>query len=489
MIGRSIDLARRVREWQGIRIAVLGDVILDRYTWGQVSRISPEAPVPVVLVGPEELRLGGAANVAANVAAVGGQVALLGVVGSDAGGASIERLLDQQHIAPRGLVIDAARPTIVKERVMARNQQLMRIDRETYVPLGADIEQELIERIEALGNVRVWIVSDYGKGTLTRSVLERVVGSGATVLVDPKGKDYARYRGATLITPNKKEAEEATARVLDGPAAWRAAAADLIEQLALQAAVITLGPEGAFGRTRSGEEMHVPADARAVFDVTGAGDTMIALLAMGLATGESLFDALSIANAGAGVVVGKVGTAPVTKSELVHALDAFATMRHEKILDGTTLLERLQQHRTRHESIVFTNGCFDILHEGHVDYLRFAKSRGSVLVVGVNDDASVRRLKGVGRPVNAIAARMKVLAALQDVDYVTPFADDTPADLIRTISPQVLVKGEDWRDKGVVGREWVEAHGGQVVLAPLTPGRSTTALLDAARSGGEGGCR
>jgi D-beta-D-heptose 7-phosphate kinase / D-beta-D-heptose 1-phosphate adenosyltransferase len=483
MVTRNIELARRVAEWSEIPVAVIGDVILDRYTWGKVSRISPEAPVPVVLVGPEELRLGGAANVAANLAAAGGAATLCGVVGQDASAARLMGLLTEHGIVSTGITVDASRPTVVKERVMAHNQQLLRIDRELYEPLAAAVEADLLRKIDALAGVKVWVVSDYGKGTLSRRVLEKVIATRATVLVDPKGKDYARYRGATLVTPNKKEAEEATGLALSSPKSWRAAATQLIESLSLQAAVITLGAEGLYGRTAAGDEVHVPADARAVFDVTGAGDTVIALMALALAAGEPLFDALKIANAGAGVVVGKVGTAPVSKSELARALDAFASVQGQKVFSRPELLERLLDHRSRRERVVFTNGCFDVLHEGHVDYLRFAKSRGSVLVVGVNDDASVRRLKGTGRPINSLAARGKVLAALQDVDYVTSFAEDTPAELIRAISPDVLVKGEDWREKGVVGREWVESHGGEVVLAPLTPGRSTSALIEAMRAG------
>jgi D-beta-D-heptose 7-phosphate kinase/D-beta-D-heptose 1-phosphate adenosyltransferase len=329
------------------------------------------------------------------------------------------------------------------------------------------------------------VLSDYGKGVLSRVLIQGAIrvahDHGVPVLVDPKGKDYARYKGAHLVTPNRKEAEEALGRKLAGLDELGAGAKDLIRLAELEAAVITLGAEGMFHFSRDGSAGHIPTVARAVFDVTGAGDTVIALLGLGLAAGLDLADAVVLANHAAGIVVGKRGAASVTRSELLGA-ERSASDRH-KVIHPDELETRLAEWRSRGLRLVFTNGCFDVLHRGHIEYLRFARAKGDVLLVGVNSDDSVRRLKGPERPLNPLEDRMEVLAALEMVDGVVAFAEDTPKQIIERVTPQVLVKGEDWRDKGVVGREWVERHGGEVHLAPLLPGRSTTTILERARGG------
>jgi D-beta-D-heptose 7-phosphate kinase/D-beta-D-heptose 1-phosphate adenosyltransferase len=325
------------------------------------------------------------------------------------------------------------------------------------------------------------ILSDYGKGVLTRRVLEVALRAcnerRVPVLVDPKGTDFTRYRGATLLTPNRKEAELALGRSLKSLEDVPAAARDLKRIASLHASVITLGADGMYFEDADGTNGLVPTTAQQVFDVTGAGDTVISHLALALGSGWKLADAVVLANTAAGIVVGKRGAASVTRTEVREALGDHAG-RENKVVDESGLDARVTRWRQEGRRIVMTNGCFDVLHAGHVQYLRFARSQGDVLIVGVNDDASVKRLKGAGRPVNGIEDRMEVLAALEMVDAVLPFGDDTPAALVERVTPHVLVKGEDWREKGVVGREWVERHGGKVVLAPLLAGRSTTSTLE-----------
>jgi D-beta-D-heptose 7-phosphate kinase/D-beta-D-heptose 1-phosphate adenosyltransferase len=326
------------------------------------------------------------------------------------------------------------------------------------------------------------VVSDYAKGTVTPAVLQAILASGTRVLVDPKGTDYSRYRGAYGITPNRAEAEAATGVVIEDATALERAAAALFDIVDAEVVLITLGAEGIYCALRSGRDFHIQSEARKVFDVTGAGDTVIALLARYLAADVALPDAVRIANAGAGVVVGRLGAVSVTLTELYRALRDEPTANLHKFVrreDARGLARDLRQNDL---SIVFTNGCFDLMHAGHARYLAQAKTLGDVLVVGLNDDASVRRLKGAERPLMALEERAALLAALAAVDFVVPFAEDTPGELIQEITPAVLVKGEDWRDRGVVGQEWVEQHGGKVVLTPLLEGESTTTLIERIRS-------
>ncbi|MBL8861761.1 MAG: D-glycero-beta-D-manno-heptose-7-phosphate kinase [Planctomycetes bacterium] len=471
------------------RLLIVGDLILDRYVSGDVARISPEAPIPVLTARRSEEKLGGAGNVAANLVAMGAKVDVAGVLGDDGWGRALRALLEELGVETRGCAVDATRPTIQKTRMMSGSQQMLRVDWEDARPVSGAARDALVaslpERVRAAQAV---VLSDYGKGVLVPEVVSAVISAARTaripVLVDPKGDDYRRYRGATLVTPNKKEAEQAVGRKLSSPQELAAAADELMRTAELDAAVVTLGADGIFWRDRHGASGRVPAQARAVFDVTGAGDTVVAQLAFHLADGLALGPAVELANQAAAITVARLGTHAVSRAELAAHLAEHAPHRG-KVVRGAELETLLAQWRKDGRRIVFTNGCFDVLHVGHVDYLRFAKSKGDVLLVGVNDDASVQRLKGPTRPVNPLDDRLEVLAALEMVDAVTSFAEDTPAKIVERVTPHVLVKGQDWAEKGVVGREWVEAHGGVVHLAPLVPGRSTTTILERARGGAE----
>lgn len=473
------------------RVLIVGDVIMDRYVFGDVGRISPEAPIPVLAARQDELRLGGAGNVAANLQRMEAQVRVVGVVGDDARGRAMSTAFEDTGIDAR-LVVDPGRPTIEKTRMMSGVQQMLRVDWEDARDVdGAVYDEVLATAREAILDSDAVVLSDYGKGTLPSGIISGVIAAarerGVPVLVDPKGDDYQRYSGATLITPNKKEAEQAVGRKLAGAADVSGAACELIELASLDSIVITLGADGIYFRTGQGDagsEHRAPAAARAVYDVTGAGDTVVAHLALYLADRWDLREAVEMANHAAGIVVGKLGTHSVTRDELSTRLADNLPLQG-KVLDEASLSTTIEAWRREGRRIVFTNGCFDVIHVGHVEYLRFARQRGDVLLVGVNSDESISRLKGPERPVNPLEDRLKVLAAMEMVDAVVSFGEDTPKELIERVTPDVLVKGEDWADKGVVGREWVESHGGSVVLAPLVPGRSTTAIIERARGGVE----
>ena len=481
------ELERRIAELGHPRVLIVGDLILDRYVTGEVARISPEAPIPILRAQNAELRLGGAGNVAANLRSMEAEVEVIAVVGDDGFGRAVCEKLEEIGVSLDSVVSDASRPTIEKTRMISGVQQMLRVDWEDARELDGAALEAVLDRIPAaVARAGAVVLSDYGKGVLHAQVIERTIAEarqrGIPVLVDPKGRDFSRYRGATLITPNKKEAELALGRSIAGQESLAGAADELIGAAELASIVITLGPDGIYHREASGETGHHPARARAVFDVVGAGDTVVAQLALALADGLDLSTAVDLANHAAGIVVGRLGTISVTRSELLARIleDLPAT---GKLLDEVSLESVLEGWRREGRRIVFTNGCFDVLHVGHVDYLRFARSTGDVLIVGINDDASVSRLKGPERPVNILDDRMRVLAALEMVDAVVSFPEDTPARIIERVTPDVLVKGEDWRDKGVVGREWVESHGGRVVLAPLVEGRSTTSTLERIRGG------
>jgi D-beta-D-heptose 7-phosphate kinase / D-beta-D-heptose 1-phosphate adenosyltransferase len=467
------------------RVLIVGDLILDRYVWGSVERISPEAPIPVLAARATEVRLGGAGNVAANLRAMEAEVEILGVVGADERAAEMERLFEKIGVERAGILRLPDRPTTEKTRLLGGQNQMLRVDWEEARALADGQAKALLAGLEArVRRAQAIVLSDYGKGVLCtpvlRAVIEAARAAKVPVLVDPKGTDYARYAGATLLTPNRKEAEEALARKLpklgDVPAGIR----DLIRVAGVEATVITLGADGMYWLFGA-REGHVSTVARAVFDVTGAGDTVIAHLALGLAAGLDFEACVHLANHAAGIVVGKSGAASVTRAELAAVLER-EPRASGAVCTRAELTRRIAAWRADRKRIVFTNGCFDILHAGHVAYLREARSQGDVLIVGVNEDATVRRQKGEGRPVNPLADRMTVLAALQMVDAVVSFPEDTPLELVQFVTPDVLVKGQDWAEKGVVGREWVERHGGKVVLAAMLPGRSTTAIVEKMRA-------
>ncbi len=480
------DLARVLRELGSPDVLVVGDLILDCYIEGTAHRVSPEAPVLVFETEGERRLLGGACNVAANLVALGARTAIAGVVGNDAAAEELLELLRHEGIDVGGVRRDPSRPTTRKTRFVSKTAQVLRVDEERRHPVGAEVEQQLLALLAVRPfPFRAVLLSDYGKGLLTRRIiaaaLDAAHSSGGIAVADPKGRDYAIYRGVDLLTPNREEAEAATGIKIGGLADLRRAAAELRRITGVKAATVTLGKDGIFFETEDGAAEILPTEARAVFDVTGAGDTVVAVLALARCGGVPLRDALRLANAAAGLVVGHLGTWAVSREELLSLLDR----RHPgKVLTREQAALVAARLRTEGRRLVFTNGCFDLLHPGHTDYLSRARSYGEVLLVGVNTDASVRRQgKGPGRPINRLEDRMAVLAALEAVDYVVPFDEDTPLELIQEITPHVLVKGEDWRERGVVGREWVESHKGQVVLVPLLEGCSTSAIVQRVRDG------
>lgn len=470
------------------RVAVVGDLILDHYVFGAVSRISPEAPIPVLHVRKEEDRLGGAANVAANILSLGGRSTLVGAIGRDEPGARFRKLAQ----AARGLELDAAltrsRPTVLKTRMVSQNQQMLRVDRESSAALPADELQDVAARaLKSLKGVGALVLSDYGKGVVTpasaQALIAQAAKAGVPVIVDPKGRDYSRYKGATAVTPNRSEAEAATGIDCSTMEGVEQAGRLLCKQLKLKAAVITLSAEGVAVIPARGQMAHFPAQARSVYDVTGAGDTFIAAFAMCVAAGADFNTAARLANYAAALKVARFGAVAITREELRRSvISAHEGFDHAgKVMSHTELVEALGEHRKRGEQIVFTNGCFDLLHQGHVTYLNFCRGQGDVVVIGLNSDASVRRLKGPSRPVNEAEARARVLAALSDVDYVTVFEQDTPEKLIRKVKPDVLVKGEDWSGSRVAGADFVESNGGRVVFAPLVQGKSTSSMIEKAK--------
>jgi D-beta-D-heptose 7-phosphate kinase/D-beta-D-heptose 1-phosphate adenosyltransferase len=452
--------------------------MLDEYWFGDTGRISPEAPVPVVRTRAAEQRPGGAANVALNVAALGGRSVLAAIVGDDERGRLLTSALELRGVRCE-LVRSPTLPTIHKLRVLARSQQLIRIDAEQSLESAAVELGGLFARL--VSQADAVILSDYGKGSLSRAA-ELIAASRAAsvpVLVDPKGTDFARYRGAYALTPNRGEFEAVVGACAREDELLRKGEA-LLDELDLTVLLVTRGEQGMTLFERGLEPLTLPAQAREVFDVTGAGDTVIALLAAGVAAGLGAADAAALANLGAGIVVGKIGVATASRSELIHALHAQGS-GGRGLVDVPELVALVAEAKARGERVVFTNGCFDILHAGHVSYLEEAKSCGDRLVVAVNDDDSVRRLKGAGRPVNTLGDRMAVLAGLASVDWVVPFAEDTPAALIAKLAPDVLVKGGDYRVDQIAGGETVLKNGGEVRVLGFKPGRSTSALIDALR--------
>jgi D-beta-D-heptose 7-phosphate kinase/D-beta-D-heptose 1-phosphate adenosyltransferase len=471
-------------------VVVVGDVLLDRYETGVVERISPEAPVPVLRVESETERLGGAASVATFTAVLGAPTTLVGVAGEDEPARKVRAIAKELGIALE-LVAVSGRRTGVKTRHLARThsfaQQVLRVDAETVSPVDGAAEAAMTERLgRVVPRAKAILLSDYGKGALTPTLLRSLIDAGrrakVPVVVDPKGVRYERYRGATVLTPNRSETLEATGvRVVDAASAERAATA-LVRDVGLDAALITLDRDGMYLKVGDAPGAMIPTTPREVFDVTGAGDMVAAVLAVALAGGASLAEAAALANVAAGLEVERVGVVPVTREEIAARLATGLDAAQQKHVPRAEAAAFAARHRAAGRRVVFTNGCFDVLHAGHVRFLAAARAEGDVLVLGLNADASVRRLKGDGRPVNAEADRIEVLAALATVDAVVVFDEDTPLRLIEDVQPDVLAKGADWADKGVVGRDVVEARGGRVVLIPLHPGRSTTETLR--RTGG-----
>ena len=468
-----------------LNIWVVGDLMIDEYVTGTVERISPEAPVPVVRAQGSERRLGGAANVARQIAILGARVSVAGVCGEDAAAQQLLELCAAAGIDTRGVVELPGRNTTRKLRVVSHSQQLLRLDWEDIRPCAAEVGARLLSQLQAGAPPDAIILSDYAKGVLTPETIAAVLHTRGSIplVVDPKHRDFARYRGATTVTPNLHELEAATGRRLDpeDTPGIAAAARTLLASAGLESMVVTLGSRGMLVVPASGPEVAVPAHRHEVYDVTGAGDTAIAVLTLALAARAPLAQAAQLANAAAGVSVCQVGAVAVSAASI---RDALAARPDGKLLSRHELEARAATWRTDGKRVVLTNGCFDLLHAGHLALLSHAAQLGDVLVLAINSDASVRRLKGPERPLVPQSERAALLAALTFVDAVTIFDEDTPLAVLEAVKPHVLVKGGDYQASEVVGRELVEAAGGRVVIVPLTPDKSTSSLVARIRGAG-----
>ncbi|MFV3129961.1 D-glycero-beta-D-manno-heptose-7-phosphate kinase [Niveispirillum sp. KHB5.9] len=477
------DLHSLIDALAGTRILVVGDVMLDRFTHGRVDRVSPEAPIPVLRVLSETAMPGGAGNVVANLAALGVPTDLVSAIGDDAAGRELTALVAAQTGRAGGLLTVPGRPTTTKTRFIAGGQQLLRADGETDAALGdADATRLLAAVADRLPGTGVLVLSDYGKGVLTADIVAALIdlakAADVRVLVDPKGRDYGRYRGAFCVTPNGRELAEATGMVVRDDAGVVSAARALAADCGIANIIATRAEQGMSVVPADGAPTHLRAQAREVFDVSGAGDTVMAVLAAAIGAGAGLAEAANLANIAAGIVVAKVGTATVRPGELHDAASlALVAGPGAKRMSMARAVEQVERWRRQGLRVGFTNGCFDLLHPGHVSLIAQARAACDRLVLGLNSDDSVRRLKGPTRPVQNEASRATVLSALGDVDLVVIFDDDTPMALIQALRPDVLVKGADYSVENVVGAGEVIGWGGRVVLATLTEGQSTTGTI------------
>ena len=466
-----------------VHILVAGDVMLDRYVFGDTDRISPEAPVPVVSVDKEAARPGGAANVAANISALGVKVGLVGITGDDGQAAALESALTESGVHYYGCRIQSV-STITKLRVLSQNQQLLRLDYEdAFPPEAADRLLEMYAR--QLDEATLVVLSDYAKGTLApvETLIDLARERGLPVIIDPKGTDFSRYRNASALTPNYREFEAVAGKCLSEDD-LRSKALSLCDALSLDGLLITRGERGmTFVNRAERTAVSLPAQTHEVFDVTGAGDTAIAVFTAAVASGHGFRDAVSFANTAAGLSVGKLGAATVSATELNSRLGHSVVNKH---MQADELLRTLSQSRTRGETLVMTNGCFDLLHAGHVEYLQQARALGDRLLVAVNDDASVRRLKGPARPLQSLDKRLRVLAGLAAVDWLVTFSGDTPEQLVQQVNPDLLVKGGDYEPDDIAGAAYVQQHGGEVRTLPLMPDCSTSLIIESIRTTGRG---
>jgi len=493
------DLIALVEKFSHPRIMLVGDVMVDEYIYGSAERLSPEAPVPVVQEKYREQRPGGAGNVATGLATLGAEVVCVSVCGDDFQGRLLRDLFATIKVNTEGLLACGDRPTTSKTRLVGlaqhrHPQQMLRLDQETTSAVTPEQEEKLLAYIRReLPNCAVLVLEDYNKGLLSAAFCQKVIGVARglkkPVLVDPALiSDYSKYDGASTITPNRFEAEKASGlRLADSPESAPELAKALLEKHHLETCLLTLDRHGMYLLEREREGEQIPTRPRTVYDVTGAGDMVLAALAMAIASGATWSQAAAIANIAGGLEVEKFGIVPISKDEIIDELHRQDTDSRGKERTAAQLAKELARRRkiSPDQKIVFTNGVFDILHAGHVKYLEFSRKQGDVLIVGVNADESVKRLKGATRPVNSLADRMAVLAGLQSVDYVVGFDEDTPATLIGQVQPDVLVKGDDYADKEVVGRDAVEGRGGKVVLAPFLQGRSTTGTIDKMKKSGD----
>jgi D-beta-D-heptose 7-phosphate kinase / D-beta-D-heptose 1-phosphate adenosyltransferase len=486
----------RLPEAKPLRVVVAGEVILDRYVWGEVERVSPEAPIPIVRALRREERPGNAGFVMANLRALGARPAAFSIVGDDHGGRMLREIFRDLEIDTRGLLIDPDRPTTVKERLLGSvqsanraTQQLLRVDDEDTSPLDPKREREMARRLDRiLDRADGVLVSDINKGLLTPSLLRELINAAnrrrIPILIDPRvSADYAIYRGATAITPNRYETEMATGIKLTDRDAWRTAADSLVRKLGLRACLITLDRDGMYLAERSGRGSFISTSPREVYDVTGAGDVVLAVFGLLTIAGLGFESAAGVANIAAGIEVGRLGTEIISRDDLARALAPIHDDFERKIVSIDELQTLLDPKRRAGQRIVFTNGCFDLLHTGHLQLLSFARAQGDMLIVGINSDRAVRMLKGEQRPIYSATERAHILAALEMVNHVVVFDDPRAERIIRQVRPDVLIKGADWRGQQVDGQEFVESKGGQVLLAPLLEGHSTSSTIARLRSG------
>lgn len=468
-----------IRSLKPVPILVAGDIMVDEYIVGDVDRISPESPVPVVVARDRLQGLGGAGNVVRNLVSMGGAVALLSVVGNDNAGKWFRNHCEQMSVESFWLKEDPSRPTTVKTRVVARNQQLVRIDEEHIGRISPELEEAVLGDIKLIiPRVQAVILSDYGKGFLTPKLVVALISGaaerGIPVLVDPKGMDFSRYRGCAYLTPNIRETAAASGIEIRSGESLVKAGKILLERTSAQGIVITRGRDGATLVTPE-KAQDFPVKPVEIIDVTGAGDTMIAMIALAVANGLPIENAITLANLAASIVVARFGAASVTLQEMLDSVNNESS--ESKVIHIDNIAGVLNNRRMRGQSIVFTNGCFDLFHAGHLEILRRAAALGDVMVVGVNSDDSVMRLKGPGRPITSERNRVEIISALSFVDYVVVFEEDTPLRLIQAVRPDILVKGEDWKGKEVVGEDIVKARGGRVEFVNHVPGISTSQLI------------
>lgn len=479
------ELTAALTKFIGTRILVIGDLMLDEYLWGHVERISQEAPVQVVDVIKEECLLGGAGNVIKNLVSLGAKVYISSVVDEKETGKLILNELKKFGVVVEGVFKEPTKISSRKTRVLSfdKHQQILRIDRETNYSISQKNEENILSYVKSnINSCEVVILSDYMKGVLTDNLLKDIINfanaSKKPVIIDPKGKDFTKYKNATLITPNKKEAETVLDMGILDEAALRIAGKKLLSKFNTEAILITLGKDGMTLIEKDNLITHIPVEEKEVYDITGAGDTVISVVGLGIASGLALKKAIEIANIAAGIVVGKLGTATVTIQEIIDYMLQRNIYFNSKILKQPVLTAIVEEKKKNGSRIVFTNGCFDILHAGHTCFLQKAKMLGDVLIVGLNSDESVRRLKGNNRPIIPMKERAAILSSLSCVDYITVFDEDTPIKLMEAIKPDILVKGNDYKIEEVVGKDIVESYGGRVELIKLVDGISTSSIID-----------
>jgi len=464
------------------RILVVGDLILDEYIWGSVNRISPEAPVPILETKSENLALGGAANVANNLVALGCEVHLVGAIGQDEKGDKLLTLIEDKNISSKGIFRFVHRPTTSKIRIIAHNQQVLRIDKEDNRPITEETENKIIKFInKTLPDMDIVICSDYRKGILTEKVFNaithRAKNAKKRVIVDPKSSNFELYKGATVITPNQFEVEKAAPIKIQDKIDLDRAAEYLLNLTHAESLLVTRGKDGMTLYPNKEKPVDIPTHAKEVFDVTGAGDTVVSVLAMALSAGFNYPDSAWLSNMAASIVVGKVGTAIVTLNEINEYLQEEMLRTSQSVLKLEELNKIVSLAKSIGKTVVFTNGCFDLIHGGHIEFLQKAREKGDLLVVGLNSDKSVKSIKGAGRPIKTEKERANIISALKYVDYITIFDETTPEEIIREVRPDILVKGDDYAMGEVVGREIVEGYGARVELIPIVKGLSTTNIV------------